>query len=322
MSSSPLPIAVSPYHLATREAAAIAALVLGDHIVTLLPYPANGTSREAVFEAVQRSPRYLRLLEAWRWSSPLWRAGLVSAELDGEAPCAALPAVYDDIRADSSFSDLRPLTRDVDQLRDLNAARYLDAMSHDLLRGGPDPGISIPINAALERFCATHNLVLARGPVSSLAQRAEARLGTKLFSVGIPVLVQASGQWLLALREDLEEPLVALRNGITKAMDEGATDGKPLQRAAAAYTAEFNDWVDAGFAAGDDDTGKRIVPGFVGLTCMAMPADSVLRSSRAAVRSMSAGASRRDPPGSTTTDTTAPDRFTIIIREMNVKPTV
>jgi hypothetical protein len=324
----PLHIAVSPYHLATRESAAMAALVLGSRVVTLLPHPAGGTSRDAVFEAIDRSPRYLRLLEAWRWSGPLWRAGIVSAESGGDAACSGLDSVYDDIRADSSLVDLRPLTREIDRLRDENAARYLDAMSNDLLRGGPDPGISIPINAALERFCARHNMVMARGPVSSVAQRAEARLGQKVFSLGVPVLLQAGGGTLLALREDLEEPLDDLRAAMVAVLnDPGQARSRNLQQAAGAYAAEFADWVDAGLARGDDDdTGKRIVAGFAGLTCMEMPTDSVLSSSRAAVRSVAGaarfGAQRRvgAKHATETVEHAGLGRFTMIIREMNIRP--
>ncbi len=301
----------------------MAALVLGTRVVTLLPRPAAGVSRDAVFEAVRQSPRYLRLMEAWRWSTPLWRAGIVSAEFDGEAACERLDEVYADIREDEGLADLRPLTREVDALRDRSAPKYLDAVSADLLRGGPDPGISIPINAALERFSARHALVLARGPVSSVAQRAEARLGLKIFSIGLPMLLQTSGERILALREDLAEQLDALRAAtaalIKSPADESELRMRPLQLAAAAYSAEFAAWTDAGFARGDDESGKRIVAGFIGLTCMSMPEDAVLRSSRAAVRSITGFGQTRAAvaPAQRVSEL---GRFTLIVREMNVRP--
>ncbi|MFN7020933.1 MAG: hypothetical protein ACK4WH_06350 [Phycisphaerales bacterium] len=319
----PLDIAVSPYHLATREAPAMAALVLGTSVVTFLPHPAAGTSRHAVLDAVERSPRYLRLLEAWRWSTPLWRAGIISAVIDGHAPCDAIGAVYEDVRADPAFTELRPLMSAMDRLRDENAAAYLDAMSNDLLRGGPDPGISIPVNAALERFGADHGYILARGVISSIAQRAEARLGVKVFSIGIPLLLQAGGRRLLELREDLADTLEPLRSAITDLLSEPTSDPVRLQTAAAAYAADFSAWVEAGLAAGDDDTGKRVVPGYVGLNCLHMPEDAVLRSSRAAVRAMRGAWSGGEPHPPTATEQHPPrGRFTIIIRELSVRPEV
>lgn len=327
--SSHLDIAVSPYHLATREPPAMAALLLGSTVLTLLPHPAAGTSREAVFEAVQKSPRYLRLLESWRWSTPLWKAGIISAAIQGQTPGDSLEAVYRDVKAVPGFANLRPLLGEMDRLRDENSARFLDAVSHDLLRGGPDPGISIPINAALERFSADHGLVLARGAVSSIAQRAETRLGSKLFSVGIPVLLQAGGQTVLALREDLEESLEGLRAVILDTVSAGVVDSARLHSAVAEYVADFSHWVDAGLAAGDDEDGQRVVPGFVGLMCMRMPADAVLRSSGAAVRSMGGaggewggGGAWRNTPSAPSSSAAEPafGRFTLIIREMNIKP--
>jgi hypothetical protein len=319
--SHPLVIAVSPYHLATREPAAMAALVLATRVVTLLPHPHAGVSRQAVFAAIEHSPRYLRLLESWRWSSPLWRAGVVSAEIGGEPAGSDLDQVYHDIRADHALADLRPLTREAEVLRSDNAARFLDHMSADLLKGGPDPGYSIPLNAALERFSARHRLILARGAVSSMAQRAEARLGSKVFSLGLPMLVRAGAERLLALREDLEDVLRPLRRAIADLLSDEppAAAADRLTAAAAAYTREFAAWADAGFASGDDESGKRVVAGYIGLTAMLMPPDAVLRSSGAAMRSLAGTAARARMPAPFTT-TQEPARFTLIIREMNVRP--
>lgn len=329
-----LSIAVSPYHLATREPAAMTAMVLGARVITLLPFPAAGVDKQTVRAAVDHAPRYLRLLESWRWTTPVWRAGVLSAVSGGEAACRDLPGVFDHIRSGDSFSELRPLTREVEALRDSNDARYLDALSNDLLRGGPDPGISIPINAALERFAARHGFVLARGPVSSVAQRAESRLGDRAFSIGLPMLLQAGGQRILALREDLEAPLNQVRSAIVSLLlcsaDLAATNLEALQESVRNYTTEFNDWMDAGFAGGDDETGLRVRSGFVGLTCLRMPADSVLRSSRAVVRSM-VGASRAreaepspelGPPAAPADSESSLGRFTLIVREMTARPEV
>src|SRR5262249_36163747 len=105
-----LDLAVSPYHLCTREVPAMAALTFGSSVVTLLPKPSGGSSREAVREAAQRAPHYLRLMESWRWSGPAWEAGVISGLTDGEDCADELPGVYESIRAATGRDALRALT--------------------------------------------------------------------------------------------------------------------------------------------------------------------------------------------------------------------
>ena len=107
--SSSLSIAVSPYHLATREPPAMAALVLADHVVTLLPQPAGGSTREEIRAAAENCPRYLRLMESWRWCSPLWNAGIISSGIDDDEAIAELAGVYDSINREESLAGLRVL---------------------------------------------------------------------------------------------------------------------------------------------------------------------------------------------------------------------
>lgn len=307
----------------------MAALVLGTRSVTLMPHPAGGTSREAVMLAVRRSPRYLRLMEAWRWSVPLWRSGVISTAADGEQANVVLPPVYDDIRNDPTLSELRPLTRSADALCDEKPDAFLDAVSADLLRGGPDPGINIPLNAALERFSERHGLVVVRGAASSVAQRAESRLGTKIFSFGLPMLVQAGAARLLLLRHDLETPLRAIREAMLRSFRSGSADAA-LPASVARYTELFRDWSERGLGRGDDETGRRVVVSFVGITGMLMPVDAVLRSSRAAVRSVGGyatvaggrGGSRRgrDEDPAERPESRMGAQPTLIIREMNAAP--
>lgn len=307
----------------------MAGVVLGTRAVTLLPRPVGGIDRESVRQAFERSPRYLRLLESWRWSSPLWRAGVISAEADDDPAADSLAAVYEHIRLDDALSSLRPLTRAADELRDTADHRFLDALSADMIRGGPDPGMSIPVNSALERFARRHGLVLARGPVASVAQRAESRLGRKVFSIGLPMLLGAGGQRILALRSDLDRPLRAVRTAISDILDETAS-GSPvadltgLQVAVADFSRRFTAWAETDLARGDDETGKRVVLGYIGLSGVIMPADAVLRSSRAAVQAMrGVGAGRTEPAGSRVTaepGERSAGALTLLIREMQVRP--
>src|SRR5207247_1520639 len=42
------------------------------------------------------------------------------------------------------------------------SARSLDLLCGDVLKGGPDPGVSVPIAAGLDRLSARHHLVSVR----------------------------------------------------------------------------------------------------------------------------------------------------------------
>lgn len=319
-SASTLITALNPYHLATREPPAMAALVLGTRAVTLLPHPAAGSSREAVGHAVECSPRYLRLMEAWRWSTPLWREGVISSAADGEQVGAGVPDVYDAIRNDPSLAELRPLTRTAEALADERPDAYLDAVSSDLLRGGPDPGINIPLNAALERFAQQHRFVVVRGAANSVVQRTESRLGARAFSIGLPMLVQAGGHRLLLLRNDLRPQLLALRAAIIRSFDAG-TPCPTLAPAATAYSEAFRSWSEGGLGRGDDESGRRVVSAFLAVTGSLMPADAVLRSSRAAVRSVGGYTpTQRRAAAAATGESAPPSQRTLIIRETNIAP--
>jgi hypothetical protein len=231
--------------------------------------------------------------------------------------------VYDDIRNDAALAELRPLTRSADALCDEKPDAFLDAMAADLLRGGPDPGINIPLNAALERFSERHGLVVVRGAASSIVQRAESRLGVRVFSFAVPMLLQAGAERLLLLRHDLETPLKGLRRAMLASFEAGSAQ-PALATAASRFSEVFRSWTERGHGRGDDETGHRVMSAFVNVTGMQMPADAVLRSSRAAVRSVggyAAVAKRRGERGSGSDEELASaTQRTLIIREMNVTP--
>lgn len=339
-------LALSPYHLATREPPAMLALILGSRIVTLMPHPGGerGATREEVKAAVDASPRYLRLMESWRWSGPLWQTGVISSGLDGEELASELPAVYDDIDRAESLAPLRPLTRATIQRAAESPAKSLDFLAADVLKGGPDPGINIPISAALDRFASRHNLTVVRGfggsggsgggggatsniAAPSLAQRAEARLATRIFSFAMPVLLRAGGGRIAVLRDDLSKPIDALRAAIAS-IAESARAGTPaddsklkphlesLTLAASNYAKSFTQWSDTGGASGDDENRERIVSGYVSVLGQTLPADAVLRAGRAALKAINPSA----PDDPAPTPQPAPRIFTLTIREMNVRP--
>ena len=321
----PLSIALSPYHLATREPPAMAALVLADSVVTLVPQPPTGTSRTDVRAAVQNSPRYLRLMESWRWSSPLWNSGVISSGVDDEEAACELAGVYESIASEDALAGLRPLTRGARERAAEDADKALDHIAGDLLRGGPDPGINIPIAAALDRFAARHGLCVVRAGATSIAQRAETRLGTKLFSIAMPLLVRAGGGRVQLLRNDLESELADLRESIADVLypEPVARDANghvanvdAISDAAETYAAAFRRWASE-WAKGDDENAERICGGYVSITGMLMPADCVLRASQAAIHALIVNTPRIEFGHA---DKSEPPVRVLMVREMSVRP--
>jgi hypothetical protein len=300
-------VAVSPYHLTTREPAATAALLLGSSVVTMLPSPGAGDGGEegqghgrahcrSLAEAAALSvPRYLDFMQSWRWSVPLWNAGVIGAACRGEEIARDVRTVCDQIAADDRLRSLRAFTRP--ELLE-SGERYLDAVARDVLKGGPDPGICVPVAAGVDRFAGRHGLFVFRSDPSSIAQKAEARMGQKVFSVAIPVLLQASAERYLLARDLLEPQLDDLRAAMTGLADlalAGETNGHvapaqiALQKASRAYAAAFED-LRPQLTSGprsDDEDDIRIIDGTVIITGMLMPSDAALTSSIAAMRALS-----------------------------------
>jgi hypothetical protein len=283
--------AVSPYHLTTREPAAVAAFLLARGVVTLLPAPFEGAGREQVEAAATAVPRYLEFMKSWQWTMPLWEDGVIRAGLDGEDAAADVRAVCESIEADERFSRLRVFMRP--ELWESEEG-YLEAVARDLLKGGPDPAISVPVAAGIDRFATRHGLAVARSAPSSVVQRAEERLGERLFACAIPVLLQASGEKLLEARELLAEELDELRDAIDELaeLDVVTANGEldharaRLVQAARAYTVAFEENREL-LTEVDDGDDLHVVTGVVSLTGMMMPSDAVLTSSMTALRAIS-----------------------------------
>jgi hypothetical protein len=322
--TTPLVIAVSPYHLTTREAPAFAALLLADRVVTLLPAPPAGRSRDDVRRAVSKSPRYLRLMESWRWTIPLWHAGVLGAALGGEDPGADLRSFYARIADADEYAGLRPLTR---HAAEANPDQFLDLLANDILKGGPDPGLNIPVSAALDDFAARHDIVVARAAATSVAQRAELSAGQRVFSVPLPILTRASAGVILHLRDELAPQLSALRSALLAAahappgapgpaaspgrrapLDAGVSD--PLAAAARDYTASFASLRDD-LQGHDDDEGIRITTGYIGVTALVLPADVAMRSGLAAARAMNMRGSTPRAPARATPP--APEPLVVLV---------
>ncbi len=238
-------LALSPYHLTTRDPAALAALLLGDSVTTMLPTPVSGSEeREQVALALRRSPPYARMLDSWRWAMPLFRSGIVSSLCRGEDALEDARAVCRRLAEEADWSRLRPFLHPE---AFAGGEGYLDGVSTDILKGGPDPGWSLPIVAGLDALALRRGLIVVRaggagagvggtharggggrsgagggglgrggGGVwrGSTAQQAEWRLGESCFTVAAPVLTQAGPGTIEAARRELAQPLADLRSAI------------------------------------------------------------------------------------------------------------
>lgn len=284
----PLPmfLAVSPYHLTTREAPAMAALLLAERVVTLMPTPFEGTAQEVLGRVVERVPRYLDFMKSWEWATPLWESGLISSVFEGLDAVDEVREVCRRIQRDPSLTSLRSLMRPglFDDEED-----YLDAVARDLLKAGPDPGVSVPVVAGLDRFATRLGLIVVRPEAASVAQRAEMRAAHPLISIAAPVLLQAGAEAVLETRMALDDTLSPLREAISAAAAEAAGDVPPtddtieqVRLSAAAYAAAFAELsADGGLECGDDEV--RVIHGQVALSLVSLPVDAVLGSSLAAM---------------------------------------
>lgn len=313
-------LAVSPYHLCTRELSATVALMLADRVVTIVPEPAEGRSRDDIREVFERVPRLLRVLEAWRWSAPLWRGGLIAGKAGTDRAFASVDDVGAIAAADPALRRLGDAC--VRPLEPGEAAdHWLDGLCSDLLRGGPDPALSTVITGALDRFAAANGFVAVRGSTDSLAQRAESKLMQRSFSIAIPVMSRAAGGRILLLREALQSEFVTLRSAMCEVWQGAGRDGGQaaarLQLAAKVYSDAFESWF--AHASRDDENAERTMRAFVSLTGALIPIDSALVCARSAMRNV-ARAAGRPAPGATATVSAAPELRAIMIRPMNVRP--
>lgn len=275
----------------------MASLLLASRVITMMPVPMSGTSAGDVRSAVAETPAYLKFMDSWRWSLDLWRDGAIVSTHQGEDAADEMAAVCEKIDRDQHYLPLRPMLR-----RSLfdDDRSYLRALANDLLRGGPDPGISVPVAAALDRFSTRHAIAVARSAPVSIAQRAEAQLGRRVIGTAVPVLIQADGSAILRARELLESSLTDLRrvmgsmvqdfNASDSAWTPGNLASGELNSAASEYTEQFSRLREDLLDCDQDDV--RCVEGTVAISVVVLPGDAVLRSSLTALKT-AAGISPR-----------------------------
>lgn len=270
---------VSPYHLTTREPAAMAALLLAHKVVTLLPAPFdNQHSALAAFTAAGRVPTYKALMKSWEWTVPLWHAGLLTSNLGGDTPAADMFDVGQKIACEDALTPLRLFAHDHFYEDERS---YLGALAADLLKGGPDPGISVPLAAGLDRFAVRHGLTVARSAATSVAQRAESALSSRSIATIIPMLVQASAARIMHAREVLADVLEDMWQASSDSPFSEQDPSPFFQAYAQAFEQRREEILED---CRDDEV--RLIEGAVSITHMTLPGDAVLRSSLTAVASM------------------------------------
>lgn len=267
----------------------MAALLLAARTVTFMPAP-RGT-REDVERAAAASPEYVRFMETWAWSMPLWNAGLLGSALDdGDDALGDMHTAWNQLANDERYASLRPLART--SLFECQA-EFLDRMSRDLLRGGPDPGVSLPLAAGIDRFAARRGLVVMRSAPQSVAQKAEQKLGRRVFAYAAPMLAQASAERVLRARDILRDELEELAS----AMDDAARlvgDGsgpaderdavERIELAARTYADGFARA--SGFILAGERDELHVIDRMATFTAVSLPVDAVLRSGVSAMRSL------------------------------------
>ncbi len=278
-------IAVSPYHLTTREPAALVAMLLAERVVTMLPAPLQGKQWGAVKAAAEQVPRYLEFMKTWQWTMPLWESGVITSSLEGQEAVDELRPVCNRIDEEERLAPLRLLMKP--ELFE-DHERYLDAFALDLLKAGPDPGLTVPVASGLDSFASRHGAAVARSEPASVVQKAEAALGREVFSVAIPVLLQADSERILEARELLQDELDNFREALSAIVDGTSHNGSGtanLTAAAKAYSKAFEEHRDILIAPSEDDE-QRVIDGTVVITGVRLPADAVLDSSLSAMRAL------------------------------------
>jgi len=269
----------------------MAAVLLADRVYTLLPSPRGADSGSARL-AADRVPEYLDMIRSWRWSQPLWEAGVVLPSVDERAnPAAEMASAWKRLTTDPACAALGPLMR-----LDLFGSEddYLQAVARDVLRAGPDPGVSVPVMLGLDRYAARHALTVVRPEPSSVVQKAEQRLsvGRDRLALVLPVLLQADADSIVIARDMLEPELEALRaamDSVVVALQAcpQRSPGPGLERdawcarareAAGRYAEAFDHHLPE-IAACQDDDAPALMRGLVSVTLSTLPVDVVLQAS-------------------------------------------
>ncbi len=262
-------------------------LLLARRAVTLVPTPVGARGRGDLERAAARLPRYRELVDRLSWSRHLFEREVAATHVAGEDALADVVGIWSRIEHEDEWTPLRSWMRWslVEQPEPL-----LDALCSDMLRGGPDPGISVPVAAGTDHFAGRFGLIVARSHPKSLAQRAEGAFARTIASWSMPVLLQADAKRIVHARDALAPELDALRAAVEAAVS-GSGAASELRQASRDYGSRFAETETQLLADQDDEV--RPVAGAVALSLVAMPRDVSLRSSADAAAAVGGARERK-----------------------------
>ena len=281
-----LTLVISPYDLSARSSAAVASLFLAERVLTLLPAPEGAGAGTPGAVTRRGSSAYQRLMESWDWTGPLWKEGVLAAGLDGSEVARSVRETRGMVERDPSMGPLLALMR---ASEDEPLAEF-DALCRDLVLGGVNPSVSVPLTSAVEWFAARSETALARPAAKSLASRFERSAQRVVFRLNCVCVVEADAGDLVQLRQGLSVTLGAFRGalaGLLESVRAGAGEGEVADRLGEAdrRRAEFEPALadrierlrrEASFS------GRRVKCVPVTLTGSLAPAGSALRAAHAA----------------------------------------
>ncbi len=209
--SRSMDVVISPYHMTSREPCATAMLLLASRAWTMLPSPLGGGSREDVERASNHAPRYAELMSRWLWCRSLVDLGVLATQCEGDDAARFVREAAIEFTGGESGSGARPLNGLIRREDFLDPRAWLGAISNDMLRGGPDPGVSVPVAAGLDRFALEHGLFVTRADPVSVVQKAEAKMAGTIASLMTPVFTHADADLIAQARDDLSMELTDVR---------------------------------------------------------------------------------------------------------------
>ncbi len=266
----------------------MAGLLVARRVVTLVPAPIGAGSRAELERAAARVPRYRELVDRLSWTKSIFVGDVAATHVAGEDALTDVRGMWGRIAHEDEWSPLRSwmrwsLTEEPEP--------FLEALCTDMLRGGPDPGISVPVAAGVDHYAGRFGLIVARSHPTSLAQRAEGAFARTIANWSIPVFLQADADRIMHARDVMAQELDALRLAVESA---GAGHGSvgDVRAAARDYAERFLERTAELFAEADDDE-ARPVSGAVSLSLVAMPRDIALRSSADAAAAVGGARERK-----------------------------
>ncbi len=236
--------------------------------------------------------------------------------------------------ADPALEPLRALAQH--ELFD-SVETFLDLVSRDILRAGPNPGVSIPVSHGLDEFAFAQGMVVIRPEPASLVQRLESRRARRIGAVSLPIVQQGDGRCIMEARDALREPLDTLRDAIDDAlvdalqrsddepvacdavgdgsMDDSGDVRSTLSQAAHVYARAFAEIEEELVRVPDRDE-PRFIAGHATLTLATLPRGVVFASAMTAGQRL-AYAGAADAPGNDentdrTETTEYTDRFAVL----------